>query len=144
MKLTFLRGVRNLSCFDALVNVNKEYHGIRKIIFAVGNRTGIQNRICTNKWLKRIDRTLQQYPYESSRLIGNTMGGHWFDEVYSKDYYKETVMLPFEDTMVPAPSGYHEVMTCMYGDYMKLPDENDRNWHGTTIIFKSDQEKGCV
>lgn len=34
---------------------------------------------------------------------------HWYDE---------TVMLRFEDTMVPAPAGYHELLTALYGDYM--------------------------
>ena len=24
-------------------------------------------------------------------------------------------------------------MTLMYGNYMQLPDEKDRNWHGTSI-----------
>ena len=132
-KLTVLRGLRNLSCFDELVNVNKEYHGVKKIIFAIGNHSNIQKLLNTNKILKSIDKSLQQYPYETSDMIGNTMGGHWFDEVYPKNTYSETVMLPFEDTTVPAPADYHTIMKLMYGDYMKLPDEKDRNWHGTTI-----------
>lgn len=132
-KLTVLRGLRNLSCFDELVNVNKEYHGIKKIIFTIGNHSNIQKLLNTNKILKSIDKSLQKYPYETSTMIGNTMGGHWFDEVYPKNTYSETVMLPFEDTTVPAPADYHTIMKLMYGDYMKLPDEKDRNWHGTTI-----------
>ena len=132
-KLTVLRGLRNLSCFDELVNVNKEYHGIRKIVFAIGNNSGIQKLFNTNKILRAIDKALKKYPYETSRLIGNTMGGHWFDEVYPKKNYARTILLPFEDTKVPAPAGYHNIMTLMYGNYMQLPDEKDRNWHGTSI-----------
>ena len=27
--------------------------------------------------------------------------------------------MPFEDIMMPVPSGYHEILTTQYGDYMK-------------------------
>lgn len=34
---------------------------------------------------------------------------HWFDG---------TLWMPFEDIMMPVPSGYHEILTVQYGDYM--------------------------
>ena len=34
-------------------------------------------------------------------------------------WYKETLMLPFEDIEVPVPSGYNEILMTQYGDYMK-------------------------
>lgn len=33
--------------------------------------------------------------------------------------YKDTVMLPFETTELPAPQGYREILEIRYGDYMK-------------------------
>ncbi|MBR6228822.1 MAG: LicD family protein [Eubacterium sp.] len=33
-------------------------------------------------------------------------------------WYEETVYLPFEDMEIPAPAGWHEVLSCVYGDYM--------------------------
>lgn len=35
-----------------------------------------------------------------------------------KEWYDETVMLPFEDFMLPAPKEYDKVLTTLYGDYM--------------------------
>lgn len=39
---------------------------------------------------------------------------------------EETVDLPFEDTVLMAPKGYDQVLTQLYGDYMKLPPEEKR------------------
>ena len=39
-------------------------------------------------------------------------------------------MLPFEDLMLPAPAGYDQVLTDLYGPtYMELPPEEDRWYH---------------
>lgn len=36
-----------------------------------------------------------------------------------KEWYKETLWLPFENIKLPVPIGYHEILTKEYGDYMK-------------------------
>ena len=33
-------------------------------------------------------------------------------------WYEETLMVPFEDTMIPVPVGYDQILTKQYGDYM--------------------------
>lgn len=38
-----------------------------------------------------------------------------------KEWCEETVDLPFEDTKLMCPKGWHEVLTWIYGDYMTLP-----------------------
>ena len=47
-------------------------------------------------------------------------------ETYSKNIYRETVYLPFEDMKVPAPIGYIEVLERLYGNWQTLPPENER------------------
>lgn len=36
-----------------------------------------------------------------------------------REWFQETVYLPFEQTMVPVPAGYEKVLECMYGDWKK-------------------------
>lgn len=43
------------------------------------------------------------------------------NEVFEKDWFREPVRVPFEDTTIPVPVGYHEFLTTLYGDYMQLP-----------------------
>ena len=45
----------------------------------------------------------------------------------NEEWIKETVDLPFEDTVLMAPRGWHQVLTEVYGDYMQLPPEDKRH-----------------
>lgn len=132
--LTVLRGLRNLSCFDVLVNVNRRFKGAKGVIYKLGMNTGIQHLLPTNTILRAIDRMLKSYDLSKEALIGNPMGGHWFHEVFPKHVYDGVVMLPFEDIELPCPTGYVEILKTMYGNYMELPPEDQRNWHGTTLV----------
>jgi lipopolysaccharide cholinephosphotransferase len=133
-KLTALRGLRNLSCFDELVNVNRSFPGVKGLIFKLGMDTNIQKYINTNKTLKSIDKYLAGYPLSKNNLIGNPMGGWWFKEIYPKNYYEKNVFLPFEDINISCPKEYKKILTQMYGDYMTPPPEEDRNQHGTSLV----------
>lgn len=45
-----------------------------------------------------------------------------------KEWYSDSLMLPFENTMVRAPIAYHEVLSTHYGDYMTpimLPTDHE-------------------
>ena len=44
----------------------------------------------------------------------------------SKELFKESISVPFEDTQMSIPNGYHEVLTAFFGDYMQLPPVENR------------------
>jgi len=44
--------------------------------------------------------------------------------------YGQPVLRPFEDTEMPCPQDHDLLLRGIYGDYMQLPDENDRTAHG--------------
>ncbi|MDU0984202.1 MAG: 2-C-methyl-D-erythritol 4-phosphate cytidylyltransferase, partial [Enterococcus faecalis] len=41
---------------------------------------------------------------------------------------------PFEDTKMPIPVGYKRYLTQVFGDYMQLPPEEDRQPHHEALI----------
>ena len=43
-----------------------------------------------------------------------------------RSWCDEVVDMPFEDTVLMVPKGWHEVLTEVYGDYMQLPPEDKR------------------
>lgn len=47
----------------------------------------------------------------------------YFIEFYKKDWYSDVVYLDFHGKEMPLPSGYDEILTKMYGDYMKPAKE---------------------
>ncbi len=61
-------------------------------------------------------------------------GTGWANEKFERSMYTDTVMVPFEDGMYPAPTAYDRYLRTFYGDYMKLPDPRDRVGHQHEII----------
>lgn len=51
------------------------------------------------------------------------------NEVFEKSWFERPVSVPFEDTTIYVPNGYHEFLTALYGDYMKLPPVEKRVSH---------------
>lgn len=52
------------------------------------------------------------------------------------DYYGEPIWLEFEGEKFPAPKQYDFILRNLYGDYMKLPPEDEReNHNAATVLF---------
>ena len=46
--------------------------------------------------------------------------------VYHTEDHEETLLLPFEDIVVPVPAGYDRILRTSYGDYTQFPPEDKR------------------
>lgn len=44
-----------------------------------------------------------------------------------KKWYEDTVYLPFENLLLPAPGNYDAVLKKEFGDYMKIPEDKSRH-----------------
>ena len=55
--------------------------------------------------------------------------------LYKKEWFEESILLPFEDTYISAPIKYHDVLTNMFGDYMTLPPVEQRVSHHYLYFF---------
>lgn len=60
-----------------------------------------------------------------------TVGGHhgYPRETYRPEWFDQTVELEFEGHPFPAPVGWDALLKNMYGDYMALPPEEERQGH---------------
>ena len=85
-------------------------------------------KLCAHKdRLSKKDRGLQTKKY-----FVPSYQPDWLQVWYDKEWYKEIIRVPFEDTFLPVPAGYDAMLTAMYGDYMQRPEEKDRvAAHGT-------------
>lgn len=52
------------------------------------------------------------------------------DYIFPREYYGEPIYHRFEDTEVPLPAKWHEILTEMFGDYMTPPPEDQRTGAG--------------
>jgi len=77
----------------------------------------------------KIDKLLKKQKVSDSEMIGTIMGAYRTREIVPKSYFGKGRFYKFEGLMLRGPELYHEYLTHMYGDYMKLPQEENRKTH---------------
>lgn len=71
---------------------------------------------------------------ENSQYVVIPSGrNHFFGELYQRDAYMKTVLMEFEDKVFPVTEDYDYYLRNLYGDYKRLPDENQREHH---VVYK--------
>lgn len=66
----------------------------------------------------------------SGRRLCTVGGAHGYPrETYQAKWFGESVPLEFEGHLFPAPAGWDALLRNMYGDYMVLPPQEERQGH---------------
>lgn len=72
---------------------------------------------------------------ESQEVVELGVGYKALFRYDSDEWFKSSVMKPFEDTEMPVPIGYDQYLRSVVGDYMQLPPESSRRAkHNTYLI----------
>lgn len=62
-------------------------------------------------------------------------GGYGARDVWNPKWFEGVVMMTYETTQIAMPSGYHEMLTQVYGDYMTPPPIEQRVTHHAHYYF---------
>lgn len=84
---------------------------------------------------KRCYKNLIKYDCKSSDNWMSCFASLYEENIHPKEYYGKPKYIQFEDIKVPVPCEYDKYLRHIYGDYMKLPDEEKR---------KSDQHSSIL
>lgn len=135
-RLLCLRGEYKLAFFDQLVNYkNKDRPWYENVIISAARKVNIGKLFNSYKIFRKLDKVLSKYDFYDSTDIMNFMGSYKFRSIMNREeIYKDGAMYNFEGYMFNAPKEYDKYLTQIYGDYMKLPPEDKRNWHETEVI----------
>lgn len=85
------------------------------------------------EWLR--ERCFLFYNNSNTGFLYDGMGQHLSHGVFPETWLDHTIYLTFEGYQFPVPEKYREYLTFSYGDYMKIPRENERTYHK---IYKID------
>ena len=88
----------------------------------------------TNKILNHMEKILCKTDFYKSEYCGNMLGRYREREVVLTSWFGRPIDGSFEGQMVKIPEKSHEILTALYGDYMKLPPENARVAHNVKIF----------
>ena len=84
-----------------------------------------------------LDKNALRYCNLKSDYCGVVLWGYGMREINLRKNWDKAIMIPFEDMLAPVPEGYDNYLTCVYGDYMKLPPEDKRiSHHGFNAWWK--------
>lgn len=79
-----------------------------------------------------------------SRMVHTFFGGasRYEKNIYPRQWFQETVELPFEDGSFPVSAHYDELLTRLYGDYRTLPppEARGRKVHGEFVDLERSYE----
>lgn len=103
----------------------------RAAILLAGTLKGGRGRI-----LAAARRLHARYPYEGSTYVGSVESEHnSIKNRYPRACFEGTIEMDFECYRFKAPIGYDEILTQMYGDYMKLPPKEAQVTHHINKVY---------
>lgn len=84
-----------------------------------------------NQLLKECEDIVEK-SLKSSEYIRNIVA-NWYRErdKLRVEWFRERILMPFENTLVFAPAGYDGILTNLYGDYMTPPPPEKQFSHRT-------------
>ena len=90
--------------------------------------TDIVGKVCTTHYLRaKVNRLYSKH--HNTKMMGIQAGscyGYWY---FPESVLRKTVKHKFEDEEFDIPQEYDYFLKTAYGDYMKLPPENERVTH---------------
>ena len=89
-----------------------------------------------NFFYRLMKRIVNRYDFSESKYVGCFV---WDSDMvfFPKIYFEGTTALQFEGITVDVPKEYDKALRISYGDYMKLPPEEDQHpTHGYQIFRK--------
>lgn len=78
-------------------------------------------------YAKNTEKAMKSYNDTETKFIGSYGSVYPYNkETHLKKDFDERILTDFEDTKFWIPAGYDRILKNLYGDYMKLPPEEDR------------------
>lgn len=145
-RLLKMRMDSQIAGFDRIVHQSRvDRPMFEKAIIKFVQVTGYGKKRDQREILAATERTAKKYSYADEEWVVNLFGAYKFREMFPKEWFEDLILLPFEDMEVPCPRRYDDVLTQMYGDYMIVPPEHEKNArHRSSIEPMEDLRTGDV
>ena len=87
-------------------------------------------------FILRITKLSQKYKFDESQYVGFAPSVHSKNKFLLRAWFDSAIDVLFEGEMFNAPKEWNECLKSLYGDYMKLPSEENRIQHRVNVYFK--------
>lgn len=76
-----------------------------------------------------MDSFARKYSHQKTNRLFESVCGIMQKKPFLQEDFDETIPHVFEEYEFNIMKGYHNYLTCAFGDYMQLPPEKDRHPH---------------
>ena len=87
------------------------------------------------KLIEKIDNLCKSRNFDTSEYIGNLVGNWGMKEIMPKQYLGTPTLYRFEDTEVYGPEKFDEYLTCVYGNWRKMPPIEKQKSHHDYLLL---------
>ena len=100
-----------------------------RVLIRFAQLTRIGRLMNADRRLEKLDQALQRYDYDASAYAWNFSGCYGKREIVPHIQLGGSRTAQFEGIQVSIPEAAEDYLTSIYGDYMKLPPEDQRRSH---------------
>lgn len=134
-RIMFYRYLIQIPNLRTQVNVHNNSRGIlERFVLKLLHYIPLAWMVNVNFCLKRMETLLESYDFDKSSYAGNMLGRKREKEAVPRIWWDGPIDYPFENTTISCPKGYHEYLSHIYGNYMKIPPVDKRESHYIDII----------
>ena len=132
--ILFHRYLVQIANISTQVDANRKRSKVERIILAICKVIPLGKLINTDKTIDKLENILRRSDFDKSSWCGNMLGRYREREVVKREWFGEPIKGIFESQEVNIPEYSDPILKSLYGDYMKLPPEEDRIAHNVTIV----------
>lgn len=133
-KLMFWRGMNQIAQYDELVDQKRKRGKVEGIIVKLAGWKPLRKMVDYRKCTRKIQKVLKKYAYDDTEMVINFMAAYGFQEYFPRKSFGNGKKYNFENAEYVGPEDYDTVLRQIYGEYMELPPEDQRNKHNAEII----------
>jgi lipopolysaccharide cholinephosphotransferase len=136
VRLSFWWNLNQIAQFDELVDQKRKRSFMGTFLVKVASLFAkIGKHLDYHICLDKLNEILMECPYDSNtEYIINFLAAYGFDETFPRESFEGGKGYGFEDGIFIGPNDFDTVCQIIYGDYMTLPPESERNKHNLEIV----------
>lgn len=140
---TFLLSLMcHAALFDEVINQEREDRSkLGKMIMWLLRHWNPFTRLNARKLYLRKHKIAKKYQWDASDYVWTAFGAQRKKDILRREWFAETIRMPFEDIEVNVPVGYDAELRHYFGDYMTPPtDPEARERHHHITILETGYE----